>query len=262
MRYILGLILFLCTQQIFAMQGCFILTDLADGEILKEEGDCDARMSPASSFKIPLSLMGFDSGILQTTTLPTWPYQEKYEAVLETQRQALNPTTWMQYSAVWYSQELTQKLGKEKFKTYMKSFEYGNQDISGDPGKNNGLTRSWLMSSLKISPREQIAFISKMLKNQFPVSQKAYTLTKEILFREELSHGWKLYGKTGTLIKAGQHTGGWFVGWVNKGNQTLVFAQFIKIPEAEVAKAPQHEAEFAGPRAREMVKKQLTDYTS
>lgn len=256
MRYILGLILFLFSHNIFATQDCFILTHLSDGKILKAEGDCVTRHSPASTFKIPLSLMGFDSDIFQSTTSPTWPYHEKYNAWIATQQQALNPSTWMQYSAVWYSQELTIKLGDKKFKNYMDAFGYGNGDISGDPGKNNGLTHSWLGSSLEISPKEQIAFISKILKNQLPISQKAYTLTQEILFREQLSNGWNLYGKTGTVFKAGQHIGGWFVGWVNKGNDTLVFAQYITIPD-DTIKEPQKEMEYGGPRAREMVKKQL-----
>ncbi|WP_373369869.1 penicillin-binding transpeptidase domain-containing protein, partial [Klebsiella aerogenes] len=48
--------------------------------------------------------------------------------------------------------------GDDKFITtdYLQQcqkFEYGNQDVSGDSGKHNGLTQSWLMSSLTISPK-------------------------------------------------------------------------------------------------------------
>ncbi|ASX27927.1 hypothetical protein BA173_03570 [Rickettsia sp. MEAM1 (Bemisia tabaci)] len=52
-------------------------------------------------------------------------------------------------------------------------FSYGNQDTSGDKGKNNGLTNAWLSSSLEISPEEQIAFLQKLAADQLPVSLKA-----------------------------------------------------------------------------------------
>ncbi|HBX3937445.1 TPA: hypothetical protein MH011_29220 [Klebsiella pneumoniae subsp. pneumoniae] len=44
-------------------------------------------------------------------------------------------------------------MGVDRFTEYVKKFEYGNQDVSGDSGKHNGLTQSWLMSSLTISPQ-------------------------------------------------------------------------------------------------------------
>ena len=46
---------------------------------------------------------------------------------------------WMKNSCVWYSQIITNKeLGLEKFRDYVTKFDYGNRDISGDKGKNNG----------------------------------------------------------------------------------------------------------------------------
>jgi beta-lactamase class D len=40
---------------------CTVLAD-AGGKILIEEGACGQRVTPASTFKIALSLMGYDSG--------------------------------------------------------------------------------------------------------------------------------------------------------------------------------------------------------
>lgn len=50
----------------------------------------------------------------------------------------------MQFSVVWVSQEITQKIGLNKIKNYLKDFDYGNQDFSGDKERNNGLTEAWL----------------------------------------------------------------------------------------------------------------------
>ena len=41
---------------------CFIAKERT--RVLKSEGDCEKRYPPMSTFKIALSLMGFDSGIL------------------------------------------------------------------------------------------------------------------------------------------------------------------------------------------------------
>jgi beta-lactamase class D len=40
------------------------------GEALKEEGSCDLQKPPCSTFKVPLALMGFDSGILKNVDSP------------------------------------------------------------------------------------------------------------------------------------------------------------------------------------------------
>ncbi|GAA5252031.1 hypothetical protein KNCP2_03190 [Candidatus Rickettsia kedanie] len=86
----------------------------------------------------------------------------------------------------------------EKFRDYVTKFDYGNHDILGDKGKNNGLTNAWLSSSLEISPEEQLTFLQKLEDNKLPVSVQAQEMTKNILFIEDFVDGWKLYGKTGS----------------------------------------------------------------
>lgn len=130
------------------------------------------------------------------------------------------PKDWMKNSYVWYSQVITKELGIEKFRDYVIKFDYGNHDISGDKGKNNGLTNAWLSSSLEISPEEQLTFLQKLAENKLPVSVKAQEMTKNILFIEDFVDGWKLYGKTGSgnklsqdrTIKLKDKQIGWFVG--------------------------------------------------
>jgi beta-lactamase class D len=54
----------------FASNNCFIAKE--NNEILKREGDCTTAYGPQSTFKVILSLIGFDSGILKDETSPTW----------------------------------------------------------------------------------------------------------------------------------------------------------------------------------------------
>jgi beta-lactamase class D len=166
---------------------------------------------------------------------PELQFEEKYIDWVDNWKQPHNPIKWIKNSCVWYSQILTTKLGMKKFKDYIRKFHYGNQNVSGDKGKNNGLTNSWLSSSLQISPEEQLVFLQKLLANDLPVSQKAHEMTKNILFVEELSDGWKLYGKTGSGSQASKKKIekfnlqiGWFVGWMQKDNRTVVFVHYIE----------------------------------
>jgi beta-lactamase class D len=229
---------------------CTAIADAATGTVVLEQGDCRDRVTPASTFKIALSLIGYDSGLLKDAQSPALPFREGYSDWGGPEwKQTTDPTRWIQYSVVWYSQQLTQSLGAERFQDYVDKFHYGNQDLSGDPGKGNGLARSWLGSSLKISPLEQLSFLGKLVNRQLPVSAHAIDMTQEITRIAPLANGWDLHGKTGTGFprtadgtQDPAHAYGWFVGWASKGARTFVFARLIQ-DEAE-------EATPSGPRAR------------
>jgi beta-lactamase class D len=95
--------------------------------------------------------------------------------------------------------------------------------VSGEPGEHNGLTYSWLGSSLKISPVEQVAFLSKLVNHQLPVSANAYAMTDRITQLAPLPNGWEIHGKTGNASGYG-----WFIGWATKGQRTIVFARLLQ----------------------------------
>ncbi|MES3023047.1 MAG: class D beta-lactamase [Pseudomonadota bacterium] len=213
---------------------CTELVDAASGERLVHEGQCDERVTPASTFNIAVSLMGYDSGILRDAHSPALPFKAGYPAWIPSWRATTDPTSWIKNSVVWYAQQVTTRLGAERFEGYVKSFDYGNRDVSGDPGKDNGLTLSWVGSTLKISPVEQAAFLRKLVNRNLPLSAHAYDMTTRILTTETLAKGWIVHGKTGTayaVLPDGrddkQRQYGWYVGWAKKGPRTVVFARLV-----------------------------------
>ncbi len=252
MKRLLGLlVVFLATP---AWADCFVATE--GNAVLVKYGDCATRQAPCSTFKIPISLMGYDAGLLHDENTPVKPFKKGYAAWLPTWRQPHSPTLWMKNSTVWYSQDITQTLGAEKFADYVRIFNYGNQDITGDAGKNNGLTRAWLSSSLGISPLEQLAFVRALSEGRLPVSAHAQEMTRRIMRVGELGEGWTLYGKTGSgsqrdasgaLQKDRQL--GWFVGWIEKGERRIVFAHLVLDDRKKDS--------YAGPRARDAAKVNL-----
>lgn len=229
--------------------GCTLVVDYAGSEILHETGDCKTRHGAQSTFKLPLALMGFDSGILKDAHAPVWPYDKSYETNREEEKRETDPTRWEKDSIVWYSQKLTRTIGMEKFRRYIEAFNYGNKDLSGDAGKNNGLTHSWLSSSLQISPVEQIAFVRGLLGRSFDLSPHAYDMTLAIVPQFSAS-GWTVHGKTGTGFEKNKdgtqnrnRQQGWFVGWAEKEGRTVLFAKFIADDKKETT--------YAGPRTRD-----------
>lgn len=223
---------------------CFIAKE--NRKVLQSEGDPEKRYAPQSTFKIPLSLIGFDSGILVDEMHPVWPFKEGYVDWREVWKQDQTPKSWMKESCVWYSQVLTKQLGMKKFQEYVTKFDYGNKDLTGDKGSNNGLTNAWLSSSLQISSAEQVAFLQKMLAGKLPVKPHAVAMTKNILFVEELKNGWKFYGKTGmgSLLNADGTKNpdlyhGWFIGWIEKGDRRIIFSNHIEDDKKEEIGASQ-----------------------
>lgn len=211
---------------------CFIVSE--NNQIIYKEGDCDGRYSPCSTFKIAISLMGFDTGILIDETNPMWDFDPSYVDWLDRWKQPHGPKLWFSNSCVWYSQLITRKLGMKRFKRYTKCFNYGNQNTSGDSGMNNGLTNCWLSSSLSISPKEQIDFLNKLIANKLPVSINGQSKTKNLMYQEVLPSGWDLYGKTGSGLqvdadgrKIKDRQVGWFIGFVCKDKRIITFAYLI-----------------------------------
>ena len=239
---------------------CVMIADATTGRVLVMDGDiCAERYTPASSFKLPLALMGYDSGILVDDTSPMRKYKPEYKAWREVWKQDTQPKSWLRDSVVWYSQELTRELGAEKFGDYLKRFGYGNQDLTGSPDRSEPITHAWLSSSLKISAMEQTAFLVRMLNDKLAVSPAALEATTAIMPQIALPSGWIGYGKTGTGLQT-DHDGslrrdrqiGWFIGWAQNGSSKLAFVKVIRDDEKQ--------SRLGGIRARNGLISEVSEY--
>ncbi|WP_029348833.1 class D beta-lactamase [Bosea sp. 117] len=211
---------------------CTALADARTGSVIEQKGECAGRVTPASTFKIAIALMGYDAGILTDARYPVWPFKPGYADWREEWKRDTDPTWWMKESVVWYSQQITARLGMERFRRYVEGFGYGNEDVSGTRGKDDGLTQAWLSTSLAISPLEQLGFLGRMLRGELPVSTRAVEMTAAISRFPDTANGWQVHGKTGmgfALDKQGKPVRGrpygWFVGWAQKDGRSVTFAK-------------------------------------
>ncbi|WP_439817933.1 class D beta-lactamase [Zavarzinia sp. CC-PAN008] len=226
-----ALLVLLASAAARAGPSCTLIQEAGSGAVLLREGACDQRFTPASTFKVPLAVMGFDAGILVDAAHPRWDYRADMAAPAR-DRRTVDPMVWERDSVLWYSREITRRLGAERFARYVDALGYGNRDVRGTAGRGDGLTHAWLASSLEISPDEQVAFLQRLLAGSLPVSAQAMAGTRAILPRFTAGN-WSVQGKTGThwrrLPDGGRDRDrplGWFVGWASQGTRTIVFARF------------------------------------
>jgi beta-lactamase class D len=88
-------ILLLCSIMLSAgvafADNCFIAKE--NSKILKSEGDCATSYGPQSTFKIALSLIGFDSGLLKDETHPLWSLPDGADPYINVCKGDHNPRT-------------------------------------------------------------------------------------------------------------------------------------------------------------------------
>jgi len=162
--------------------------------------------SPASTFKIPNSLIGLEIGILKDST--TKLLQDSMSNV--TLRYAF------QHSIVPFYQELARRIGDMTMGDYLKRFQYGNELITPE------LTSFWLKGDLRLSAMQQIEFLYKIEKQQLGLRPETYQTLMEI-FQERRDGHIKIYGKTGWGVQDGQDIG-WFVGFAQNHSDRYLFA--------------------------------------
>ena len=219
---------------------CTIVADAETGKTVLEEGDCDLRKTPASTFKVPLAVIGFETGILESEDAPVLSYRAgDPDWGGEVWLRDTSPRDWMRHSVVWYSQRITRALGRQTLTDYAVLLKLGNADFSGDKGQDNGLDRAWLSSSLLISPREQVTFLCGLVQGTLPLSTEAISMTQAIM-PNVLAGGWRFQGKTGGAFPREADGSfdytrgiGWYVGWATRGDRTLVFARLTQANERQ-----------------------------
>jgi beta-lactamase class D len=191
---------------------------------------------------VPLAVMGFDSGVLVNAHAPVLdlrPGDPDWGGAAW--RQPTDPMRWLKYSVVWYSQRVTHALGQARVEDYARRFGFGNADLSGDPGKHNGLDRAWIASSLQVSPAEQSAFLRALVTRRLPVSAHAVEATEAVVEASPAADGWLVHGKTGTAyprnaagVSDEAHGYGWYAGWAEKEGRVVTVVRLDQDARADV----------------------------
>ena len=114
-----------------------------------------------------------------------------------------------------------EKIGIDKYQTYVGSFDYGNKDLTGPP------FRFWLEGSFRISANQQIEFLNKFYNYKLPVSRQSIDIVKDLIVLEQ-TDSYTLSGKTGGAILGENEYIMWLVGYLVKNDKPYYYAMNFK----------------------------------
>ncbi|WP_405243178.1 penicillin-binding transpeptidase domain-containing protein [Lentisalinibacter salinarum] len=203
---------------------CLVVHKLESGRKFMSDSDrCDEPRRPYSTFKIPNTLLGLETGLLADAdsvmryNAARYPAEDWWPAGWDRDqplRRAIN------MSAVPLFRQLAADIGPARMQAFLQEIDYGNADIGGEADA------FWLTGDLRISAVEQVEFLTRLATGRLEVSAESIAAIRDALARE-VAPGVVLYTKTGSgRIEGDDASGflGWQVGWVERDETITVFA--------------------------------------
>jgi len=215
-------------------EGAFVLLD-PENAVRHEVNPEAAGVGhlPASTFKVPNTLIGLETGVIPDVTF-SLPWDGERRSITSWNRDH-DLASAMKYSVVWFYQEVARRIGETRMQHWVDRLAYGNRNIAG------GIDRFWLDGELRISAREQVAFLARLERGEVPVSPANRKIVYEITTLES-TEGYVFRGKTGMTLEENV-TVGWLVGSVQSSTGTVFYAtlllaegeQFTRVMPARLA---------------------------
>ncbi len=207
------------------VEGSIVIANLKGDRIYQHNPQRNqTAFLPASTFKILNSLIALETGVISDElAILTWDGVQR--SVPDWNRD-LNLKEAFKRSAVWFYQVLARRVGHEKMQTWVTKAAYGNQTI----GDKKEIDQFWLTGKLRITPQEQIDFLQRLYTEKLPFSKRSLSIVKDIMIAEKTPE-YTLRGKTGWVGfgEAAMPQMGWYVGYVERGNEVYFFATTLDI---------------------------------
>ena len=176
------------------------------------------KFIPASTFKIPNTLVGLESGIIDENYIFRYDGGKRMLAAWE---KDLSLREAFQESCVPCYQELSGKVGVEKMRAVLDSIKYPGMIFD-----NSTLENFWLTGESSISPLEQIDFLRRLATKQLTLKEGTLQSMKKIMAIDSTANG-IMFAKTGLGESEGKDLG-WYVGYIQKPKNRIYFATLIR----------------------------------
>ena len=174
---------------------------------------------PASTFKIANSIIGLETGVIESdSTIFQWDGLKKG---IKNWEQDLVLKDAFQFSCVPCYQKVARNIGAKKMNEYINKLNYGSLKID-----STNIDKFWLEGASRISPIQQIDFIKRFYEHQIPINERTDKILRNIMLIKKTDKYW-LSGKTGLSI-TNQKYNGWFVGYLESNDNTYIFATNLK----------------------------------
>ncbi|WP_189799434.1 class D beta-lactamase [Tateyamaria sp. syn59] len=181
------------------------------------------RFSPASTSKIPHTLIALEAGVAQPDTVFEWDGKQR---AFDSWNRDHSLSSAFPNSVVWVYQEIARRVDLAGMTEWLARFEYGNAET----GTEETLTTYWLDDTLQISAREQTKFLERLAVRDLPLSDATY-IAAEAIMQSDAGDGWTMYSKTGWRFRRFAMDIGWHVGWLRCNAETYLFAFNLDMPD-------------------------------
>ncbi|BAZ13575.1 putative beta-lactamase [Calothrix sp. NIES-4071] len=207
--------------QELGVEGSILIYDLKANRTYQHNPTRNATsFLPASTFKILNSLISLETRVIaDEVAVLTW---DGIKRDIKEWNRDLNMREAFKLSAVWFYQVLARRVGHERMQDFVTKVGYGNKKIGGE----KDIDKFWLEGELRITPQEQIQFISRLYNEDLPFSKRTFSIVKDIMIVEQ-TPDYTIRAKTG--LAQGTPQIGWYVGYLEKNKNVYYFAVNIDI---------------------------------
>lgn len=216
-------------EQLFVdagVSGTFVLYDVTEDKFVGFNPiRAKTRFIPASTFKIPHTLIGLAEGVVKSVD-EVLPYGGKPQPFSSWEKD-MSLRDALPISNVPIYQGLARRVKRDRMAANVTLINYGNNDIG------RVVDNFWLAGPLKISAMEQASFLATLAQNKLPYPSEIQKQVREITLLKK-GEEWSLHGKTG-LTDTPDPDIGWWVGWVVQQEKIYSFALNIDILHASDA---------------------------
>lgn len=205
----------------YEVEGTLLIESLDGKErYVYNEQRAKKPLLPASTFKIPHTLIALQEGVVNSHSNIIW---DRLERSITAWNQDHNLSSAFQSSCVWCYQSFARLVGLKKYNDYLQKLHYGNEKT----GLN--VERFWLDGELRISAYEQIAFLKKLYQNDLPFL-RAHLDTLKFIMIDEQTPSYTIRAKTGWATPQGEEYHGWYVGYAEGTKGVYFFATNLITP--------------------------------
>ncbi|MFC4159647.1 class D beta-lactamase [Chitinimonas lacunae] len=204
------------------IEGVFVLYEAeSDRYTVSDPVRAKERFVPASTYKIPNSLIALETGAVKSVD-EVLPYAgANVTFKLPEWERDMNLREAMKMSNVPIYQNVARRIGQARMQQWVTRIAYGNADIGQQ------IDRFWLDGPLKISALEQANFTTRLGRFELPFSTGTVKAVREIIqIDREPNYG--LFAKTGWSGEVG-----WWAGWVEQNGRVYGFALNADISKTE-----------------------------
>ena len=196
------------------IEGTLVLESLNTNKTyIYDEKRANLLLSPASTFKIPHTLIALNEGVISADSIIIW---DKTDKGMTHWNKDQTLESAFKVSCVWCYKEFTSKIAASKYKEYLEKLNYGNKTIGLD------VSDFWLDGSLKITALGEVDFLKKLYKNDLPFNIEHINTLKSIMI-EEKNENFTLRAKSGWSTRF-EFESAWYVGYIETKEEVWFFA--------------------------------------